>query len=90
MLENNLVKVGMLDAITYLNRTPIFESYVICCGSKNKHSKDMLFKEIRLHARIMTTILSSVVDIIGRDLYDQLMSTRIFALKMIKIYTYEL
>ena len=56
--------------------------WVVCgwCDFKNKYSKDMLFKEIGLQAQIMIIILGLIVNIIGGDLYDQLLSTRIFDL----------
>ena len=38
-------KVDVLNSVTYLNRTPIFEWYVIRCGSENKHQKDMCLKK---------------------------------------------
>ena len=50
----------------------------------------MSVQEIELQAKIMITILASIVKIIGGDLYDQLMSMRIFSLKMIKIYMWAL
>jgi hypothetical protein len=54
---------------------------VICFGSKNGYQKDMGLKEIGLHVQNMITILGSIVNSIGRDLYDHLMSTIIFTLK---------
>ena len=51
--------------------------------------KACVLKEIGLHAHIMLTILGSLVNMIGgvgRGLYDQLMSWRIFTLIMNKIF----
>ena len=43
------------------------------CGSKNGYHKDMRLKKIELHAQNMIPILGSIVNIIGKDLYDHLM-----------------
>jgi len=49
------------------------------CGSKNKHEKDTCLEVIRLLAKNMLTLVSSIVKIIvGRNLYNHLMSTRVF------------
>jgi hypothetical protein len=45
-----------------------------------------VFHKIGLHAQNMNTILGSIVNVIGVDLYDHLMSTRIFTLIMNKIF----
>ena len=45
-----------------------------------------MFKEIGLCAQNMTTVLNSIVNIIGGDLYDHLMSTKIFTLNMNEIF----
>ena len=42
--------------------TPISEWCVGRCGSKDEHQKDMCFKEIRLHAQNMSTILGLIVN----------------------------
>ena len=55
------------------------------CGSKNRYQKDKCLQEIALHAQNMITILVSIVNIIGGDLYDHFISMRIFALMMNKI-----
>jgi hypothetical protein len=44
--------------------TPIFEWYVVGCGSKNRHQNDTYFKEIGLHARDLITILGAIVNVI--------------------------
>ena len=48
--------------------------------------KEHVFKEIGLCAQNMTTVLNSIVNIIGGDLYDHLMSTKIFTLNMNEIF----
>ena len=55
-------------------------------GSKNWCKKDMGLKEIELWAQDILTILGSIVNMIGRDLYDHLMSTRLLTLIMNKIF----
>ena len=50
---------------------------MVWCVSKSEYQKDKCFKEIRLHAHNVVNILGSIVSIIGRDLYDHLMSMRI-------------
>jgi hypothetical protein len=45
---------------------------------RTRHHKDTCSKEIRLHAQNMLTILHSMLNTIGGDLYDHLMSTGIF------------
>ena len=44
--------------------TPIFEWYVVMCGSKNRHPKDTCLKEIGLCVQNELTILGLVVNII--------------------------
>ena len=56
------------------------------CGSKNGHQEGVCLKEIGLHAQNMLSILGSMVNMIGEDLYDHLMSTRIFILIMNMIF----
>jgi hypothetical protein len=46
----------------------------------------MCSKEIGLCAQNMTNILNSIVNIIGGNLYDHLMSTKIFTLIMNEIF----
>ena len=80
-------KENVPNLITNLNQTPTFEHYVTRCGSKNGLKKDMCLKKIELRAQNMTAILGSIINIIG-DLYDHLMSTRIFTLIMYEILTH--
>ena len=48
--------------------TSIFEWEVVDCRSKNEQQKDMCLEEIGLCAQNMLTILSSIVNMIGRHL----------------------
>ena len=59
---------------------------MVRCASKNGYQRDMRLKEIRLHARNMITILSSIVSIVGWKLYDHLMSTKMLNLMMNKMF----
>ena len=68
----------MPNLITYLTCTPIFEWYVVWCGYKNEYKKDMCLKEIGLHAQNMITKFNNQYD--WGDLYDHLLSTKIFIL----------
>jgi hypothetical protein len=45
--------------------TPLFEWYVVRCGSQNKHQRDMCFKEIGLNVEIEATTLGTIVNMIG-------------------------
>ena len=60
--------------------TSKFECYLVRCGSKNKQHEDMCLKESGLHAQYMQIILGSNSQHNGGDLYDHLMSMRIFTL----------
>ena len=60
---------------------------MIWCGLKNGHHKDFYLEEIvGVCVQNLITFLSAIVSVIGRgrrvDLYDHLMSTRIFTLIM--------
>ena len=76
-------KVDVPDTVTYLNKTPIFEWYVGVAPRTN--FEKTCLKESELHAQNMIIILGSIVNIMG-DLYDHLMSMRIFTLMMNKIF----
>ena len=68
--------------VTYLDWTPLFECYMLWCGSKNKYQKGILcFKKIGVCAQNMKTVISSIVNI-----YDHLVSTKIFTLIMNQIF----
>ena len=81
-------EVSRDDSVTHLKQTPIFEWCVVGCGSQHRHQEDIMYlKEIGLHAQNLLIFLSSIVNIIGgTDLHGHFMSSRIFALKMIKIF----
>ena len=79
----------MTNSATYLKPTPICEWDVVRCGSKNGYQKDIMWlEEIGLCAQNLITILGSMVNIsLGEgELYDHLMSRRIFTLIMNKIF----
>ena len=61
------VKVDVLNLVTYLNRSNVFEWYVVVwCNSKDGCQKNMHLKKIGLCVRNMMTILGSTINIIGR------------------------
>ena len=63
-----LYKVDVPKSKTTIIWTPIFEWYVVRCGSKNRHPIHMCLKEIGPCAQNMLIILGSIVNMIGRDL----------------------
>lgn len=66
--------------------TLLFEWYVIRCACKNGHKKEIILsKEIWTICSNMLTNMGSMVNMIGRDLYDYLMSSRTFILITNKI-----
>ena len=73
-----IIKVDNPYSVAFLIRAPIFEWYVVWCGSKNGYQKGiMCLKGIGLCVKNLITILGSTYNIMGGDLYDHLMSTRI-------------
>lgn len=58
---------------------------MVRCGCTSGHQKEMCLKEVELRAQNTLTILGSTVNIIGGDLYDYFISTRIFTLIINKI-----
>ena len=54
-------------------------------SSKNGYQKDMCLKGIGLRAQNMITIIGPIVNILGGDVCDHLMSTQIFTLIMYKV-----
>ena len=48
-----------------VNKTPVFEWYVVRCGSMNGYQKDTCLKEIELCAQNMLSILGLIVNING-------------------------
>ena len=75
----NVNKVDVPKSHTKILWTPIFEWSVVRCGSKNRHPKDVCLKEIEQRAQKINNRHD------WKDLYDHLMSTRIFTLIMNKI-----
>ena len=73
--------VDVLNSVTYLELTPIFEWHVIRCGSNNKHQNRMDYM-----SKNMSTIWSSKVNIIGGEYNEHSLSTRIFTLVMNMIF----
>jgi hypothetical protein len=61
----NTSKVDIPNLITDLSHAPIFEWYVVKCGSMNRYQRRHVLKAIGLRAQNMTHILGSIVDIIG-------------------------
>ena len=77
-LSRSLIKVDNPYLVAFLIRAPIFEWYVVWCGYKNGYQKGiMCLKEKRSCVNTLITNLGSTYNIIGRYLYDHLMSTRI-------------
>jgi hypothetical protein len=59
---------------------------MVWCSSENGYQRDLSFKGIGLCAQNTIAVLGSIVNISEGDLYDRLMSTRIFTLIMNKIF----
>ena len=53
-------KVDNPHSVTFLIEVPIFEWYMIWCGSKNGYQKDTCSKEIGLLAQNMINVLNSL------------------------------
>ena len=68
-----------------MQASPIFEWYVVCSGSKSRFQEDIC-KKIGLHAHNTITIPDSKVNVIGVNMYECLMGTRIFTLIMNNIF----
>jgi hypothetical protein len=58
--------ITKVDNQTFLIKTPIFEGYVAWCGVNTNTKKDLCLAKIGLRAQNMMTILSSIVNILGR------------------------
>ena len=61
-------RVDMPKSNAIITSKPIFEWYVVRCGSKNGHQKDICLKEIRLRVQNMPIALNLIVNIPGRSL----------------------
>ena len=59
----------MLDLVTCLNRSPLIRWYVVRSGYKNGQQKDTCVKEIGIRVYNMSTILGSVVNMIGGSIW---------------------
>jgi hypothetical protein len=59
---------------------------VVCGLWLQEQAKDVCLEDKGLRAQDTLTIIGSIVNIIGGDLYDHIMSTRIFTLVMNKIF----
>ena len=71
--------------VTYLNQTPIFERYVVRCGSKKGYQKGMLKRDWTTCSRYdnHSTLKSQHK---WGDLHDHVISMRIFTSIMNKIF----
>jgi hypothetical protein len=61
----SLHKGDMPNLITYLNYTPIFEWYIVKCGSNNGYRTNMCWIIIWIHANKLIPILSSTINMAG-------------------------
>ena len=77
-------KVDVANSITHLDT--YFLSGMWLAWLQEQIPKDMHVKEIRLHAENVLTILASIINIVGRDLYGHFTITKIFTLIMNKIF----
>ena len=72
-------------SVAFLTKTPIFNWYVVWCGSKNGYQKHVLQKDWTMcprydnHSKVNSQLYWG-------DLYDQVMSTRIFILIVNEIF----
>ena len=79
------LKLSRPVMVTFPNWTAMFEWCVVSCGCKNALKKDLCWREIGLCAENVNHSRLNSQDNWG-DLYDYLMSTRIFTLTMSKIF----
>ena len=85
-----LAKVDVLNLIFFFPQTLLIEWASDVMWFQERIPKRHMVKEIGLWVQNMITILGSIVDIIffyffGGNLYEHLMSMRIFSLRMNKI-----
>ena len=86
----NMNKVwGLPSSITHLNRTPIFEWYVVLCGSKKGYHKDTCLLKDWIACSNYNTQSRSNSQLYLKGLYNHLMSTRIFTLIMNKMFVWD-
>ena len=56
--------VDVPKSTTETTWTPLFEWYVVRCGSKNWHQNDLYLNETGMRAQNMLTILGSLINVI--------------------------
>ena len=66
--------------MTHLGRTSIFEWCVLSWDLNMDTNETKCLKEVGLRAQNMVTILGSIVNMIGEDLYDHLIRMRMLTL----------
>ena len=71
--------------MTHLERTSIFEWCEVSWDLDMDTNKTKCLQEFELRGQNLVTILGSIVNIIGVDLYDNLMRTRVFTLTINKL-----
>ena len=81
-------EVDVPKSVTYLNRPPRFEWYVVRYGSKNKYQKNICLKRIILFVHKLITTLGSMINTIEKTYITISMSLRIFVSIMNKIITW--
>ena len=76
LMDDKVNKPNISNLVTHLKQTPIlFEWCVIRCGSKIKHQKCICLKEIIiLHAQNLLIILSSIINIIRKRIFNLIMN----------------
>ena len=79
IVQHKKYNVDNIYVVTSLNWTPIFDWYVVWCGSKNGYGKHVIKK------KVVTLTFKSQHNFDIERLYDHLMSTRIITLILNKI-----
>ena len=64
LISDAVCKVKNPYLFAFLIRSPIFEWYVVWCGTKNGYQKYICFEEVGLRDQNMITILDSRINII--------------------------
>ena len=79
--------LATLSYLLTLIGTLVFERYVLKCGSKNGHQKDLCLKETeQVHAQNLMLILGSTINIDWGDLHDRSMRKRMFTLIVNEVF----
>ena len=73
------------NLVTYFNWTPIFEWFLVGCGSKNRHEKDMFESDWTTFSKCVIYSRFNSQHNWG-DVYDHLTRKRIFTSIMNKIF----